>query len=158
VLILRDYHAGNLIDLPGRAGPARLGLLDFQLAQMGQPAYDLVSLLQDARRDVPQPLAAALAERFRRARGDGAEEFAAGLATLGAQRALRILGVFARLCVEGGKPGYLPMMPRVWGQLQQNLAHPALARLRRVCDTLLPPPTPAVLERIRARCALPTSR
>lgn len=151
VLILRDYHAENLLWLPAREGLAKVGLLDFQLAQMGQPAYDLVSLVQDARRDVAPATAAATVRRF--ADATGAEGIDTAIAVLGAQRGLRILGVFARLCVEGGKPGYLPLIPRVWGQVQANLAHPALARLRAVCEGLLPPPTPATLERIARRCA-----
>lgn len=148
VLILRDYHAENLLWLPGRAGLARIGLLDFQLAQGGQPAYDLVSLIQDARRDVPADLAAALAARFRRATGAPGAEFAAALAVLGAQRALRILGVFARLAAAG-KPQYLPLLPRVWGQLQANLAHPALAGVAAAVGRRLPAPTPDHLARLR---------
>jgi aminoglycoside/choline kinase family phosphotransferase len=151
VLILRDYHAENLLWLPGREGLARVGLLDFQLAQMGQPAYDLVSLVQDARRDVAPATASAVTRRF--AEATGAEGLDTAIAVIGAQRGLRILGIFARLCVQAGKPGYLPLIPRVWGQVQANLAHPALARLRVVCEAVLPPPTPAILDRIAGRCA-----
>ena len=130
VLILRDYHAENLLFLPQRPGLARIGLLDFQLGQMGQPGYDLVSLTQDARRDVPAELEAHLVARF-----DPSPDFAAAHAALGAQRSLRILGVFARLAAQG-KPRYLAMIPRVRAQLNRNLAHPALARLRAFCATL----------------------
>lgn len=151
-LILRDYHAENLLWLPGRSGLARVGLLDFQLGQLGQPGYDLVSLLQDARRDVRPETEAALVARFAAARGEDSESFAAHYATLGAQRALRILGVFARLCLVAGKPHYLCLIPRVWGQLQQNLAHPALARLRAICDRVLPAPTPEILHKIERQC------
>lgn len=151
VLILRDYHAENLLWLPERPGLAKVGLLDFQLAQMGQPAYDLVSLVQDARRDVAPATAAATVRRF--ADVTGAENLDTAIAVIGAQRGLRILGVFARLGVQAGKPGYLPLIPRVWGQVQANLAHPALARVRAVCDDLLPPPTPATLDRIARQCA-----
>lgn len=151
VLILRDFHAENLLWLPQRQGLARVGLLDFQLGQMGQPGYDLVSLLQDARRDVaPETQDAVLAE-FRAATGLNQ----AAYAVLGAQRALRILGIFARLCVVGGKPGYLRLVPRVWRQLQGNLAHPALAPLARICADLLPEPTPENLARIAAQCPNP---
>ena len=150
VLILRDYHAENLLWLPERQGVARAGLLDFQLGQMGQPGYDLVSLLQDARRDVAPATAAAMTARF--AAATGASGFDAALATLGAQRALRILGVFARLALVAGKPGYLPLLPRVWGHLQANLAHPALRPLATICARLLPPPTAPVLERIARQC------
>lgn len=131
VLILRDYHAENLIWLPDRQGLARVGLLDFQLGQMGQPGYDLVSLAQDARRDVSPELEAHLIARF-----DPAPDFAARYAALGAQRALRILGIFARLAKQG-KPRYLPLIARVRAQLDRNLAHPSLSRLKSLCDRLL---------------------
>lgn len=143
VMILRDYHAENLIWMPQRDGLARVGLLDFQLAQTGQRGYDLVSLLQDARRDVPLALEDAMIRRF-----DPSKAFRTQYAVLGAQRNLRILGIFARLAVMG-KPAYLPLIPRVWGYLQHNLSHPALAPLAQVLD--LPPPTPDMLDRI-ARC------
>lgn len=152
VLILRDYHAENLLWLPGRAGLRRVGLLDFQLGQMGQPGYDLVSLLQDARRDVSPATERAMVQRFVAATGADPVRFAAHYAVLGAQRALRILGIFARLALTAGKPGYLPLIPRVWGHLQRNLAHPALADLRAVCAGCLPDPTPETLDRIRTQC------
>lgn len=155
VLILRDFHAENLLWLPDRAGLARVGLLDFQLGQMGQPGYDLVSLLQDARRDVTTKTEAAICRRFCAARGDTEASFAAAYAVLGAQRALRILGIFARLCLHAGKPGYLRLIPRVWGQLQRNLAHPALAPLADICQAQLPEPTPDRLARIAAQCPRP---
>ena len=156
VLILRDYHAENLLWLPKRDGLARVGLLDFQLAQMGQPTYDLVSLLQDARRDVSPQTEIAMIKRF--GKGQNPQQLSAAYATIGAQRALRILGIFARLCLLGGKPQYLPLIPRVWGQLQRNLAHPALADLARVCALMLPEPTPDALERIRAQCGTHLTR
>ncbi|MDO9639190.1 MAG: phosphotransferase [Pseudotabrizicola sp.] len=156
VLILRDYHAENLLHLPHRTGVAAVGLLDFQLAQMGQPGYDLVSLLQDARRDVSPEVAASVTAYFADATGRDLPGFEASCAVLGAQRSLRILGIFARLCLVGGKPGYLKLMPRVWRQLQINLSHPALADLRAVCDGLLPAPTDTVLQKIGDQCASPT--
>ncbi len=155
VLILRDFHAENLLWLPERQGLARIGLLDFQLAQMGQPGYDLVSLLQDARRDVSRETEAATCALFRTATGQDDARFAAAYAALGAQRALRILGIFARLCMIGGKPGYLRLIPRVWGQLQRNLAHPALAPVATICAGLLPEPTPERLSRIAEKCPSP---
>lgn len=158
VLILRDYHAENLIWLPEREGIARVGLLDFQLGQMGQPAYDLVSLLQDARRDVRPETEAVLIRHFAAASGQDAHSFSAAYAAVGAQRALRILGIFARLCLVAGKAGYVRLIPRVWGQLQRNLAHPALAGLRAVCDAVLPTPTPEALLQIEARCTLAPTR
>lgn len=152
VMILRDYHAENLLWLPDRSGLARVGLLDFQLAQLGQPGYDLVSLLQDARRDVSAGTESAICARMITAKGTDAVKFHASYAVLGAQRALRILGIFARLCAQEGKPQYLPLIPRVWGQLQRNLAHPALAPLAAICANLLPEPTPAILIRIGNQC------
>ena len=153
VLILRDFHAENLLWLPGRAGLARVGLLDFQLGQMGQPGYDLVSLLQDARRDVAGETEAEMIARFVTMTGAAPDAFAAQYAVLGAQRALRILGIFARLCLVAGKPGYVALIPRVWGQLQRNLAHPALADLRALCDDLLAEPSPDILTRIQSQCS-----
>lgn len=152
VLILRDYHAGNLLWLPDRKGVARVGVLDFQQAQLGQPGYDLVSLLQDARRDVPEGVETAGKARFCAALGMSGSDFAPTYAVLGAQRALRIIGIFARLCMVSAKPGYVPLIPRVWGQLQRNLAHPALHALRAECAALLPEPNPENLQRIIARC------
>jgi N-acetylmuramate 1-kinase len=152
VMILRDYHAENLLWLPDRVGVARVGVLDFQLAQMGQPAYDLVSLCQDARRDVPADVETAAIRRFVARTGADNTGFAQAYAVLGAQRALRIIGIFARLAMKQDKPGYLPMIPRVWDHLQRNLAHAALSDVAHICAGLLPPPTQANLERIAARC------
>lgn len=152
VLILRDYHAENLLWLPGRVGLARVGLLDFQLAQLGQPGYDLVSLVQDARRDVGAGAAEAAVRRFVDLTGAKDAAFRRALAVLGAQRALRIIGIFARLCLVAGKPGYLAYLPRVWGHLRQNLSHPALNTLAGLCDAILPAPTPDILDRIRLQC------
>lgn len=151
-LTLRDYHAENLLWLPDRQGYARVGLLDFQLAQMGQPGYDLVSLLQDARRDVAPETEAMMIVRFCAAKGIDPGTFAPAYSILGAQRALRILGIFARLCLKGGKPAYISLIPRVWGQLHRNLAHPALAPLAALCADLLPEPSPEALCRITAQC------
>lgn len=151
VMILRDYHAENLLWLPARSGVQRVGLLDFQLAQLGQPGYDLVSLLQDARRDVSRETELQMIDRFKTATGANAD-FDASYAVLGAQRALRILGVFTRLCLVAGKPDYLRLMPRVWRQLQQNLSHPVNAPLAKLCATLLPAPSPEILAKIGAKC------
>ncbi|MGV8953471.1 MAG: aminoglycoside phosphotransferase family protein [Cypionkella sp.] len=152
VMILRDFHAENLIWLPQRTGLARVGLLDFQLAQMGQPGYDLVSLLQDARRDVSLETESAMIHQFINLTGAPETEFRAAYATLGAQRALRILGIFARLCLHGGKQGYLNLIPRVWSQLQRNLATPELAHLSAICADLLPAPSPEILRHIGLQC------
>lgn len=148
VMILRDFHAENLIWLPDRQGPAKAGLLDFQLAQMGHPVYDAVSLLQDARRDVRGDVAAMAGRHFCNITGMSDHTFHTAMAVWGAQRALRILGIFARLARQQGKRAYVKLIPRVWQHLQMNLAHPQLAGLQRVCDSLLPPPTPEVLGKL----------
>lgn len=134
VLVMRDFHADNLLWLPDRAGTARVGLLDFQDAVLGHPAYDLVSLLDDVRRDVPRPLAAALRSRYLQARGiapgsAAQSRFETGYAILGAQRNIRILGVFVRLWRRDGKGRYLDYLPRVWAMLELSLQHPALAEV-----------------------------
>ena len=152
VMILRDYHAENLMWLPQRQGLARVDLLDFQLAQLGQPGYDLVSLLQDARRDVPEVIETAMIHRFAAMKGADSAAFAASYAALGAQRALRILGIFARLCLKDGKARYIPLIPRVWDQLQRNLTHPALSDLQAVCASLLPAPNSETLQHLEAQC------
>ncbi|WP_419825075.1 aminoglycoside phosphotransferase family protein [Sphingomonas sp.] len=126
VLVLRDFHVDNIM-LLDRPGDARLGLLDFQDALLGHRAYDLVSLLQDARRDVGEALEAAMIERYLAAAGIAdAARFRADYATLGAQRNVKILGIFTRLWKRDGKPGYLKHQPRVWRYLERDLAHPAL--------------------------------
>ncbi len=139
-LILRDYHAENLIWLPGRRGAARVGLLDFQDAMRGPAAYDLASLTRDARRDVSPAAAAAAIARFARGAGADPARLDAALAVLGAQRNLRLLGVFARLARRDGLPRYLALLPRVWGQLAADLDHPACADVRGPALDALPPP------------------
>lgn len=148
---LRDFHAENivLLDRPGHAG---LGLLDYQDAVVAHPAYDLISAVQDARRDVGAEAAAAAMADYAALRGLDPDRLAGACAVLGAQRNLRILGVFARLCLAGGKAGYLDLMPRVWGHVQAALAHPALADLAAVVAATLPPPTPDKLERMARQC------
>lgn len=148
VLMLRDFHAENLLWLEGRAGIARVGLLDFQDAMAGHPAYDLVSLLQDARRDVDRALADEVIARYADATGQDRVAFAAACAALGALRQLRILGVFARLARRDGKTAYLQLLPRVWAHLQADLAHPELAELRTLVQRLVPPPDGAALRRL----------
>jgi N-acetylmuramate 1-kinase len=126
-----DYHADNLLWLPEREGLARIGLLDFQDARLGPPAYDLVSLLEDARRDVPPALAATMIERYLAARPDlEPDPFRAAYALLGAQRNCKILGLFSRLARRDGKPAYLELLPRVRGHLKRDLQHPLLAPLQ----------------------------
>jgi tRNA threonylcarbamoyl adenosine modification protein YjeE len=142
--VLRDVHSPNLLWLPEREGLARIGLLDFQDAMMGPAAYDLASLLQDARVDVPEMMEIALLSRYTRARLQveptfDAPGFALVYATLAAQRASKILGIFARLEQRDGKPQYLRHMPRVWAYLQRSLAHPALAPLAAWYRVNVPP-------------------
>ncbi len=133
--VLRDYHSPNLLWLGEREGIARIGLVDFQDALIGPAAYDVASLLQDARVDVPEPMEMNLLGRYARTRLSQDRDFdTAGFtllyATLAAQRATKILGIFARLQRRDGKPQYLRHMPRLWSYLQRSLAHPALAGLR----------------------------
>ena len=125
VTVLRDYHAENimLIDRPEVRG---LGLLDFQDALAGHPAYDLVSLLQDARRDVPPEVEAAMIVHYKSI-ANPPVDFDAAYAVLGAQRNAKIIGIFTRLWKRDGKPRYLSFLPRMWDLLERDLAHPALA-------------------------------
>lgn len=146
-LVLRDYHADNLMWLPARGGARddpngvkRVGLLDFQDAVRGPVSYDLVSLLEDARRDVPPAIAAAMIRRYLAANPALDEEsFGAAYAVLGAQRNLRIVGVFSRLCARDGKAQYLALLPRVWGLVEHDIAHPALAPVKAWLDREIPP-------------------
>lgn len=153
-LTLRDYHAENLIWLPQRQGLARLGLLDFQDAVCGHPAYDLVSLLEDARRDTTAELRLAMTERYRERSGLGGddwEDFLYACSTLGAQRNLKIIGIFARLCTRDGKGQYLALLPRVWQHLMNDLSHPDLAPLAKWVKQHVPPPDPTAIERASRR-------
>ena len=126
VTVLRDYHAENIMLLgPAADGSGSQGLIDFQDALVGHPAYDLVSLLQDARRDVAPELEREMLERYLGATG-APESFLADYALLGAQRNAKIVGIFTRLARRDGKPRYLALIPRVWRALERDLAHPAL--------------------------------
>ncbi len=137
----RDYHAENLLWLPDRSGPARVGLLDFQDAVCGHPAWDLFSLLQDARREVPAAVETAMLARYLAARPElDAESFRADYAALGALNALRILGpIFARQITAFGRDKYRAFLPRVWRLLERNLEHPALAGHKAWFDRHVPP-------------------
>jgi N-acetylmuramate 1-kinase len=133
--VLRDYHSPNLMWLKERKEFGRIGVLDFQDAVLGPAAYDVASLLQDARVDVPETLEVALLSRYVRAQVNNDSrfvpaDFAQLYATLAAQRATKILGIFARLNRRDGKPQYLRHIPRVWRYLQRSLAHPALVSLK----------------------------
>jgi aminoglycoside/choline kinase family phosphotransferase len=139
VFVHRDYHAQNLLWLPDRAGSARVGMIDFQDAVAGARAYDLVSLLEDARRDVPPEIANATAEHYLSlAEGADAEKFRAQMAVMAAQRNAKIVGIFTRLYKRDGKPRYLSYLPRVWGYLNRDLEHPALAPLKSWYDRTIP--------------------
>ena len=135
VCVLRDYHAENIMLL---GSLERQGLLDFQDALAGHKAYDLVSLLQDARRDVPVQLEAEMFDYYVRKTGEGAQ-FLGDYARLGAQRNAKIVGIFVRLWQRDGKPRYLDYIPRVWAMLERDLTHPALAPVARWFDANIPP-------------------
>lgn len=138
VLVLRDYHADNLM-LLDRPGHRRLGLLDFQDALAGHPAYDLASLLQDIRRVVSPELEAAMLARYIAARPElDAAAFRTAYAILAAQRNIKILGVFTRLYVRDGKPAYPRFHPRLWQMVNANLEHPALAPVKAWFDAHVP--------------------
>ncbi|MBM7067229.1 aminoglycoside phosphotransferase family protein [Actibacterium sp. 188UL27-1] len=153
VVALRDYHAENLIWLGDASGTNRAGLLDFQDAVLAHPAYDLVSLLEDARRDVTPATRQATITHYLSRSGDNPDQLGTALATLGAQRNLRILGIFARLSLRDRKHHYIDLIPRVWAHLQRDLQHPALAAVKAAVMPLLPDPTLAKLERLRRICA-----
>ncbi|CAA9506507.1 MAG: Phosphotransferase involved in threonylcarbamoyladenosine t(6)A37 formation in tRNA [uncultured Sphingomonas sp.] len=129
VTVLRDYHAENIMLIGGRTGVTHLGLLDFQDALAGHPAYDLCSVLEDARRDVSPGIERAMLERYKAA-SDSPELFERAYWALAAQRNTRILGVFTRLWKRDGKPGYRRFQRRMWGLLERDLAQPALEAVR----------------------------
>ncbi len=130
VMLLRDFHSENLIFLKDRGGVEALGLLDFQDALKGPAAYDLVSLLQDARRDVDEVMAEEMVYHYLDETGINKVSFRESYAILGAHRALRIIGIFCRLAKVDGKKRYLELIPRMQRHLKANLAHPGLAALR----------------------------
>jgi tRNA threonylcarbamoyl adenosine modification protein YjeE len=145
--MLRDFHSPNLIWLNERSGICKVGVIDFQDAVLGPAAYDLVSLLQDARLDVPEQLELALLTRYIKARhaADGTFDpagFAETYAIMSAQRNTRLLGTFARLNRRDGKPQYLRHQPRIWTYLTRSLAHPVLSGIRGWYADHVPPPAP----------------
>jgi aminoglycoside/choline kinase family phosphotransferase len=133
VTVLRDYHAENIMLLPD----GEQGLIDFQDALVGHPAYDIVSLLQDARRDVSVELEAAMLTHYL-AQIEAGPDFEADYARLGAQRNAKIVGIFTRLWKRDGKPRYLAFIPRVWEAMERDLRHPALAPVARWFDANVP--------------------
>ena len=151
-LILRDYHVDNLMWLPQRPDEAACGLLDFQDAVIGPVTYDLVSLFEDARRDVPGTVAQTGLDRYLAAFPDlDPSAFRASYAILGAQRSAKILGIFTRLDRRDGKPDYLCHIPRVWRWLESDLSHPVLSEMRDWFDHNLPPDRRITPERIAGR-------
>lgn len=143
-IVLRDYHADNLIWLTDREADRRVGLLDYQDARRGHAAYDLVSLLQDARRDVAPDLERRAVRRFLKGKKDAepafdTEGFLRGYALLGAQRNAKIIGIFTRLSRRDGKHDYLDLIPRVWKLLERDLGHPGLGHIADWFDRHVPP-------------------
>ncbi|MDB2414703.1 phosphotransferase [Rickettsiales bacterium] len=127
VVVLRDYHADNLMWLPERLGAKNVGILDFQDAVIGSPVYDIVSLLEDARRDVDSETVYAVIDHYLSLRKSiKKDDFMAAYAILAAQRNCKIIGIFARLAVRDGKERYLDYLPRVWGHLERGIEHPVL--------------------------------
>lgn len=155
VLVLRDYHAENMIWLPDREGVRRVGLLDFQDALIGPPIYDLVSMLQDARRDVSEQTQSSILVEYATLTGRTLDAVMPTFHLLGLQRNLRILGIFARLALENGKPGYLDLIPRVWGHIQTSLRSPVAATLAPIIHDTFPDPSPDRLNKIKSLCQTP---
>jgi hypothetical protein len=150
-LVLRDYHIDNLMRLDGRDGIAACGLLDFQDAVLGPSTYDLMSLLEDERRDVALPLRHRMIARYLAAFPDlDRDAFATSYAVMGAQRHAKNIGQFARLKLRDGKPQYLKHIPHMWRLLIEDLAHPDLAPVRDWFDTRVPPEWRRVPETVRA--------
>ena len=138
VTVLRDYHAENIMLIEGRGGVAHFGLLDFQDALAGHPAYDLASVLEDARRDVPPAIEREMIDRYVTATSTGAA-FERAYWALAAQRNTRILGVFTRLWKRDNKPGYRRFQPRMWDLLERDLAQPHLKPVRDWFDANIAP-------------------
>jgi aminoglycoside/choline kinase family phosphotransferase len=136
-MVLRDFHAENIMLVGGRTGIEHVGLLDFQDAVVGHPAYDLASVLEDARRDVTPAAERAMLDRYISATARG-EAFEIAYWALAAQRNTRILGVFTRLWKRDNKPHYTAFQPRMWGLLERDLQHPALAPVRRWFEENVP--------------------
>ena len=150
-LALRDFHCDNLIWLDNRAGMARVGLLDFQDAVITHPAYDLASLLKDARRDLGDTVEETGLSHYIAKTGVNDARFRFEYALVGVQRNLRILGVFARLSTVFDKPQYIDFIPRVWRHLWRDLSHPELVELKNQLALILPEPTEDFLRDLRNR-------
>ena len=146
--VMRDFHSPNIIWLGERVGILRVGIIDFQDAVLGPAAYDVVSLMQDARIDVPELTELTLFSRYIKKRREAdanfdAAEFASLYAIMSAQRNTSLLGTFARLNRRDGKPQYLKHLPRIWTYLSRSLAHPELDPVRAWYEAHVPVPAPA---------------
>ncbi len=138
VVVLRDFHADNLLWLPNREGMAKVGLLDFQDAVMGSPAYDLLSLVEDARRDVQPETAMTIINHYIQQMQWEADSFMACYAMLAAQRNSKIVGIFTRLAMRDDKHDYLALLPRVWKHLEHDMQHPIMKPLQQWMDKHIP--------------------
>lgn len=138
IFVHRDFHADNLMWLPEKEGIIRVGLLDFQDAVIGDPAYDMVSLLEDARRDVPYALALDMLDYYLANTGADKKIFYNSYNILGAQRNSKIIGIFMRLALRDGKENYLNFLPRVWKHLEKDISHPSLKNLQIWIDKNIP--------------------
>jgi hypothetical protein len=139
-IVLRDYHADNLMWLPERDGIQQVGILDFQDAVIGSPVYDVVSLIEDARRDVSPEIAQQMINRYLEGRTDiSRKNFLAVYSILAAQRNLKIIGLFARKATRDKNPSYLKLLPRVWGYIEKDLKHPLLLPLKAWLDKVIAP-------------------
>lgn len=152
VLVLRDYHAENLIWLPERGGPARVGLLDFQDAATGHPAYDLMSLGRDVRRDVDPDVTKAMLDHYAAKTDMDRSGLEQAACTVSAQRNLRVLGVFARMSMHFARPHYVDLIPRTWENLMIDLAHPSLADLKKTVCAIFPTPSLGTLNQLKEKC------
>ena len=145
---MRDYHAENLIWLPKRSGINRVGLLDYQDALAGHPAYDLVSLLEDARRDTSSDLQKNMINKYISNSDLNNEEFLMAYNLLGAQRNIKIIGIFSRLSLRDKKSNYIDLIPRVWNHLINNLNHEACSDLKQWVNKNVPYPNHIVLQKL----------
>jgi aminoglycoside/choline kinase family phosphotransferase len=152
VTILRDFHAQNLLWLPDRSGVKNVGMLDFQDAMLGHPAYDLISLTTDARRDVSLEVQKMCLQRFAENLDLDQAQFERDAAICSVQRNLRILMIFARMSLHFKRPHYVDLIPRVWAHLMNDLSHPDLCELSTLVRSHLPEPTPEILMRLKEKC------
>jgi aminoglycoside/choline kinase family phosphotransferase len=129
-IILRDYHVENMMYLDQEKNIKKLGLLDFQDALVGSPIYDLVSILEDARIDIPRNFALECIQYYAEQKNLDFNKVLNDYHILGAQRNLRILGVFARKYSRDGNDTYLQYIPRVLKYLEYDLSHPILRPLK----------------------------